>query len=328
MKVLVTGCAGFIGFHLSLNLIKSGFTVYGVDNLNNYYDVNLKKSRLSFLESNYPQFHFIKTDLANKDEVIEVFRKQKYEYVVHLAAQAGVRFSLKEPMQYIYSNILGFQNILEEVRKLKPRHFIFASSSSVYGMQNKIPYSESDNTDSPVSLYAATKKSNELVAYSYSHLYDIRTTALRFFTVYGTYGRPDMAYFRFTDSILNEKEINIFNKGELSRDFTHIDDITEPIKKLLQLNFTKKFNANEENKFKVFNLGNGNPVKLLDFLECIENACGKRAKVNFIDMQKGDVFHTHADITNINDFIEYSPKVSIENGISEFVEWYKSYYGK
>ena len=329
-RILVTGSAGFIGFHLVKKLIKLGFIVTGIDNINDYYDPNLKKNRLSILneyakkhalESNY---FFSQVDISNKGSVLEVFERGKFDIVINLAAQAGVRYSLDNPHAYVDSNLVGFVNILEAVRNNNINHFIFASSSSVYGMNHKQPFSTADNTDYPVSLYAATKKSNEVLAHSYSHLFNIPTTGLRFFTVYGPYGRPDMAYFSFTKAILNGKTIDVYNNGNMKRDFTYVDDIVEGIIRLLK---TKPINNNSQitssnAPYRLFNIGNNKPVTLKRFIEAIEEAVGKKAIKNYLPMQPGDVPITYANIDDLFDEIGFQPLTSIEDGIKRFATWF------
>lgn len=326
MKVLVTGIAGFIGFHVAKRLLYEGYEVVGFDNLNDYYDVQLKIDRLKELQienlesnwiSNNSKLKFVKADLMEKDVLMKLFQDERFDYVVHLAAQAGVRYSLTEPQKYIDSNITGFLNILECCRNYPVKHLVFASSSSVYGLNSKIPFSTDDRTDNPVSLYAASKKSNELMAYAYNHLFKIPTTGLRFFTVYGPWGRPDMAMFLFTEAILNNKPIKVFNKGELSRDFTFIDDITESICRLIKTPSTE---------INLFNIGNNKPEKLIDFIEEIERALGKKAIREYLPMQLGDVKKTYADVSSLSNFIFFKPKTSISQGIQKFTTWYREYY--
>ncbi|MBK7105259.1 MAG: NAD-dependent epimerase [Ignavibacteriae bacterium] len=331
--ILITGAAGFVGYHLSNELCKRGYNVFGLDNLNNYYNVNLKIARLERLQS-YKNFEFEKIDLVEKEKIFELFKKEKFDYVINLAAQAGVRYSIENPFVYIESNIVGFINILEACRKFSIKHLIYASSSSVYGANFKQPFSENDNVDHPVSLYAATKKSNELMAHTYSSLYNIPTTGLRFFTVYGPYGRPDMAYFSFTKDIIEGRTIKVFNDGNLERDFTYIDDIVEGIVKLLDKAPVKndawdRMKAEPSTSFapyRVLNLGNNKPVKLIHFINVLERETGIEAKKEYLPMQPGDVHSTFADISFLNDYIEFKPTTSIEDGLKKFVEWYKEYY--
>lgn len=332
-KILVTGAAGFIGYHLSKTLCKNDFNVLGLDNLNSYYDINLKTDRLKQLE-NYDNFQFVKIDLVNKEYLFNFLSKEKFNYIIHLAAQAGVRYSIENPFTYIDSNIKGFLNILEACRNYPVEHLIYASSSSVYGANVKQPFSENDNVDHPVSLYAATKKSNELMAHAYSDLYKIPTTGLRFFTVYGPWGRPDMAYFSFTKAILESKEISVFNKGDLERDFTYIDDIVSAIEKLLdkipvetpEWDRVKADPATSFAPYRVFNIGNNHPVKLMDFITVLENKIGKKAIKKYLPMQPGDVYSTYADIDALHSLIGYKPTTSIEEGLGKFILWYKEYY--
>ena len=333
MKILVTGAAGFIGMHLSELLLKKGFEVVGYDNLNDYYDVQLKLDRLKVLKK-YGNFKFYKSDIGNKAEVDSCFEQENVEVVVNLAAQAGVRYSLENPHAYIESNLLGFINILEACKNHKIKHLIYASSSSVYGANKKMPFSTKDSVDHPVSLYAATKKSNELMAHTYSHLYNLPTTGLRFFTVYGPYGRPDMAYFSFTKNIVNGETINVFNNGQMKRDFTYISDIVEGIYRLINLPPQNNKNWDYENPdastsyapYRVFNIGNNKPVLLMDFISTIEQHLGMKANMNFLPMQPGDVKETFADINDLVEAINFNPNTSINNGLKSFIDWYKSYY--
>ena len=322
-KILVTGAAGFIGFHLSKRILEEGGEVIGFDNINDYYDVSLKESRLEIL-GKYDNFTFIKGNLADKEAVNSLFDTYKPDIVVNLAAQAGVRYSIDNPDVYIESNIIGFYNILEACRHHKTEHLIYASSSSVYGNQKKTPFSTDDNVDHPISLYAATKKSNELMAFTYSHLYDIPSTGLRFFTVYGPYGRPDMAYFSFTQKILRGDKIKIFNNGDMYRDFTYVDDIVQGIMNML-LNPPKP----DENgdRAKVYNIGNNNPEKLMYFIETLEKAIGKTAEKEFLPMQPGDVYQTYADVSELQKDFDFKPSTSIEDGLAKFAKWYFEYYG-
>ncbi len=322
-KILVTGGAGFIGFHLSKRLLENNYQVIALDNLNDYYDVNLKKARLEILKQ-YDNFLFVKMDISNKEELEKLFLKYNFDIVINLAAQAGVRYSIDHPDTYITSNIIGFYNILECCRYYPVKHLLFASSSSVYGKNKKVPYATTDKVDKPVSLYAATKKSDELMAYAYSNLYDIKTTGLRFFTVYGPYGRPDMAYFSFTDAIFNNREIKVFNNGDMYRDFTYIDDIVEGIVKLLD-----KIPLKDEDgvSYKIYNIGNNKPVKISDFIEVLEKEIGKVAKKKYLPMQQGDVYQTFADISDLKEVTSFVPKTSIEEGLHKFILWYKRFYG-
>ena len=322
-KILVTGAAGFIGFHLSKRILEEGGEVIGFDNINDYYDVSLKESRLEIL-GKYDNFTFIKGNLADKEAVNSLFDTYKPDIVVNLAAQAGVRYSIDNPDVYIESNIIGFYNILEACRHHKTEHLIYASSSSVYGNQKKTPFSTDDNVDHPISLYAATKKSNELMAFTYSHLYDIPSTGLRFFTVYGPYGRPDMAYFSFTQKILRGDKIKIFNNGDMYRDFTYVDDIVQGIMNML-LNPPKP----DENgdRAKVYNIGNNNPEKLMYFIETLEKTIGKTAEKEFLPMQPGDVYQTYADVSELQKDFDFKPSTSIEDGLGRFAKWYFEYYG-
>ncbi|PID59185.1 MAG: capsular biosynthesis protein CpsI [Ignavibacteriae bacterium] len=332
-NILITGAAGFIGFHLIKKICKENFNVYGLDNLNDYYDVSLKQDRLKILEQN-DNFEFLKIDLADYQTLNNYFQKIQPDVVINLAAQAGVRYSIENPHAYGKSNLEGFLNILECCRNFEVEHLIYASSSSVYGANKKIPFSESDSVDHPVSLYAATKKSNELLAHSYSDLYKIPTTGLRFFTVYGPFGRPDMAYYSFTKKIFNDEAIDVYNFGKMERDFTFIDDIVESIIRLIPKiptdnNNWNFMNPNPQNSFApyvIYNIGNNKPVQLEYFIEVLENNIGKKAIKNYLPMQKGDVLKTYANINNLVKLIEYEPKTSIEEGLKIFVNWYKKYY--
>ncbi|MGF2167090.1 NAD-dependent epimerase [Enterococcus casseliflavus] len=332
-KILVTGGAGFIGFHLCNKLLLDRKNIVVViDNLNDYYDVTLKKDRLNILKK-FQNFKFYQYDLCEKEKIDDLFLSEKFDVVVNLAAQAGVRYSLENPYAYIDSNILGFLNILEACRNNKIKHLVYASSSSVYGGNKKIPFSTNTNVDHPVSLYAATKKSNELMAHTYSHLFHIPTTGIRFFTVYGPYGRPDMAYFSFTKSIIENKPIKVFNKGNMERDFTYVGDVVEGIFKIINLPPKSNNEWKEEDgisssfaPYKVYNLGNNNPISLLDFITIIEKTIGKESKKIFLDMQDGDVKRTYADIEDLEKNTGIRPTTSLESGIREFVEWYKQYY--
>lgn len=330
MKVFVTGIAGFIGFHLGKKLLDEGYEVVGFDNLNDYYDVQLKVDRLKELgvkdDSNIwvsknANLRFIQADLLEKEVLMNLFQEEKFDYVVHLASQAGVRYSLTEPQKYIDSNITGFLNILECCRNYPVKHLVFASSSSVYGLNSKIPFSVDDRTDCPVSIYAASKKANELMAHTYSHLFKIPTTGLRFFTVYGPWGRPDMAMNLFTEAIINNEPIKVFNQGNLSRDFTYIDDIVESINRVIV-----KPSVKDDLPLNLFNIGNNSPEKLGVFIETIEMEIGKTAQKEFLPMQNGDVEITYADVQSLIDYISYKPQTSIQVGIGNFVNWYKGYY--
>ena len=327
MKILVTGCAGFIGFHFSKRLIKNDHTVIGIDNFNNYYDVNLKRDRCKILKQK-KNFRFLKLDLVNKKKLQELFDNERFDYVINLAAQAGVRYSLENPQAYIDSNINGFLNILECCRHSDIKHLIFASSSSVYGMNKKKPFSISDPTDYPISLYATTKKSNELMAFTYSHLFNIPCTGLRFFTVYGPFGRPDMAYFSFTKRIMEGKSIDVFNNGKMKRDFTYIDDIVVAMEKLLPKIPLHEYHPNTLAKaaYKIFNIGNNNPVTLDRFIKSIEEPLQIKAIKRHLEMQKGDVPETFADVEELENIIDFKPKMDIERGMERFITWYREYY--
>jgi len=332
MKYLVTGAAGFIGNFVSERLCDAGHDVIGLDNLNDYYDPNLKLARLKRLDK-FESFTFVKLDLADREGMQTLFAEEKFDRVIHLAAQAGVRYSIENPMAYIDSNLVGMATILEGCRHNKVKHLVYASSSSVYGMNEKMPFSTEDEVNHPVSLYAATKKSNELMAHSYSHLYDLPTTGLRFFTVYGPWGRPDMAPFLFTDAILNDREIKVFNNGKMKRDFTYIDDIVEGIIRIQDVvpvrNSDNPNTSPSSGKapYKVFNIGNNEPIALMTFIEAIEKAAGKEAKKNFMPMQAGDVPATFADIDSLKEEVGFKPDTNIEFGMQQFVDWYKGFYG-
>ena len=338
MSVLITGSAGFIGFHLCKKLLESGHNVIGVDNLNNYYDINLKIARNEQLNkitfNKKYNFEFFKLDIENKDELEKIFRSFDIHTVVNLAAQAGVRYSIKNPYAYINSNLSGYGNILEMSRNYHVKHLVYASSSSVYGGNKKLPFSEEDSVDHPVSLYAATKKANELMAHTYSHLYNLPTTGLRFFTVYGPWGRPDMALFLFTKSIIEKKPIKIFNHGNMKRDFTYIDDIIESIFRVIKKipknneNFNMKYPSSSSSwaPYKIFNIGNSQPTLLMDFITAIENNLGIEAKKDFCDMQPGDVSCTSADTSKLEKWINFKPNTSVNKGIKEFINWYRDFY--
>ena len=337
MKILITGAAGFIGFHLVRTLADSGYEVVGLDNMNDYYNPQLKFDRLKELgvsqeesgeyntistSNKYENFKFINLNLEDRENLPTYFKNKDISIVCNLAAQAGVRYSIENPNAYIDSNLVGFANLLECCRNFKVEHLIYASSSSVYGQNDKIPFAEDDNVDQPISLYAATKKSNELMAYTYSHLYGFKTTGLRFFTVYGPWGRPDMAMFLFTDAIINSKPIKVFNQGNLERDFTYIDDIVSGIQKVIEGKSNQNINSS------LYNIGNSKPVKLMDFIQEIEKCLDKEAKKDFMEMQPGDVKRTWADVGSLKKDYNYNPSTPIEIGVSNFVTWYKSYYNK
>lgn len=323
-KILVTGGAGFIGFHLSRALLEEGFSVIAIDNLNDYYEVSLKEARLAILRE-FPGFSFERLNLADREGMKALFERERPEIVVNLAAQAGVRYSIDHPEAYVESNLIGFFNVLECCRRYPASHLLFASSSSVYGANKKVPYSTKDKTDQPVSLYAATKKSNELLAYSYCKLYGIPATGLRFFTVYGPYGRPDMAYFSFTRKILKGEPIQIFNHGDMYRDFTYVDDIVRGIRAML-------FAAPKEDengvRYKIYNIGNHRPEKLLDFVAILEECLGKKAQTELLPMQPGDVYQTYADVEDLARDFGFAPDTGLRDGLERFVEWYKGYYGE
>ena len=345
MRVLITGSAGFIGFHLVERLMKDdGCEIVGLDNINNYYDVNLKFSRLK--ESGIPQgkieynnfvtskknskYRFIQLNLEDKVNILQLFQNEKFDFVIHLAAQAGVRYSLINPESYIQSNIVGFLNILEGCKQIKVKHFVYASSSSVYGLNTKVPFSTFANVDHPISLYAATKKADELIAHSYSYLYNLPTTGLRFFTVYGPWGRPDMAFFKFTKAILNEEPIDIYNNGNMIRDFTYIDDVIEGIYKVISHIPKPKETIDDDPSsstapYKIYNIGNSTPVLLMDFIKAIEKNLGKTAKKNFLPLQPGDMIITNSDVSDLEKDLGYKPSTILEEGVHKFIEWYLEY---
>ena len=331
MKILVTGCAGFLGYHICKKLLKADYKVTGIDSLNNYYDIQLKKDRLErlILEG---KFGFYQIDIGQGVQKIdEIFQAQEISHVIHLAAQAGVRHSIEHPNTYINSNIVGFFNILELCRRFKTQHLIYASSSSVYGLNTQVPFSTSDSAAHPISLYAATKKSNELMAHSYSYLYGVPTTALRFFTVYGPWGRPDMAYFIFAKNIINKEPIRVFNEGKMRRDFTYVDDVIKIIAELVDNppNFKRNWTGDASSSsapYKVYNVGNNKPVELLHFINVLEDTLGKKTKKIMLPLQSGDVVQTHANIDDLIHNIGFKPSTSIEEGIAKFAKWFKSYY--
>jgi UDP-glucuronate 4-epimerase len=333
MKILVTGVAGFIGMHSAKKLLDDGHEIIGIDNLNDYYDVTLKEDRLKTLED-YKNFKFLKLDIKDQKDVLDLFKKESPQRILHLAAQAGVRYSIENPYAYIDSNIQGFINILEGCRAIKTEHLVYASSSSVYGGNTKVPFSEHDNVDHPISLYAATKKANELMAHTYSHLYQIPTTGLRFFTVYGPWGRPDMALFLFTKAILKDQPIDIFNHGKMIRDFTYVDDIVESLVRIIDKIATPNNSFDSKNPdpatshapYRIFNIGNNQPTPLMDYIEAIESALDKKAIKNLMDMQPGDVPLTSADTSELNEWVNFKPNTSINEGVKRFVDWYKNYY--
>jgi UDP-glucuronate 4-epimerase len=328
VKILVTGAAGFIGHQTTLRLLARGDTVIGVDNLNDYYDVSLKEARLQDIVK-HPQasnFKFIKLDLADTSATEALFKVEQPERVIHLAAQAGVRYSLQNPHAYVQSNLVAFTNILEGCRHNKVEHLVYASSSSVYGGNTKLPFSEQDTVDHPVSLYAATKKANELMAHTYSHLYGMPTTGLRFFTVYGPWGRPDMSPFLFADAILNNKPIKVFNHGDMMRDFTYIDDIVEGVVRVSDKPATPQ--ADISVPYRVFNIGNNQPEKLMDFIGILEGAFGKAAEKEFLPMQAGDVKATYADTSALEAWVGFKPYTPLKDGIAKFVDWYQAHYNK
>ena len=333
MNFLVTGAAGFIGFHVSQRLLAAGHQVVGIDNLNDYYDVNLKHARLNLIKAD-PGFTFIEMDLADRDAMASLFDQQKFQRVIHLGAQAGVRYSIENPHAYADSNLTGHLNILEGCRHHKIEHLLYASSSSVYGLNRKMPFSTEDSVDHPVSLYAATKKANELMSHTYSHLYQLPTTGLRFFTVYGPWGRPDMALFKFTRAMIAGEAIDVYNQGQMKRDFTHIDDIAEAIVRLQDVipqqddNWTVETGspATSSAPYRVYNIGNSQPVTLMNYIEAIEKALGITAKKNLMPMQPGDVLETSADTEALFKAIGFKPQTGVEEGVKNFVDWYRDFY--
>lgn len=345
MKILVTGCAGFIGFHLSKKLLQRGDEVIGIDSLNEYYDINLKLNRLKELgvvdtktghSPNYENFHFKTLNLSSKKDLKKLFQKNSFDAVCNLAAQAGVRYSLSNPESYLESNVTGFLNILECCKDYDVRNLCFASSSSVYGLNENYPYSVSDNVDHPISIYAVTKKSNELMAHSYSHLFNIKATGLRFFTVYGPWGRPDMALFKFTKAALSGEEIEVFNDGKMVRDFTYIDDIVDGVVSVIDnpastdINWSPKRPSASSSSapYKLYNIGNSQPVELMEFISILEDVLDKQIKKKFLPIQPGDVIKTFANVDNLEKELNYKPQTSVRQGILNFVSWYRSYYGK
>lgn len=332
MKYLVTGAAGFIGFHVSQRLLAAGHQVVGIDNLNDYYDISLKQARLDQLSS--ADFHFVKMDLADTSAMAALFAEHKFDRVIHLAAQAGVRYSLENPHAYAQANLVGHLNVLEGCRHNKVQHLLYASSSSVYGLNRKMPFSTDDSVDHPVSLYAATKKANELMSHTYSHLYGLPTTGLRFFTVYGPWGRPDMALFKFTKAILDGKSIDVYNYGKMKRDFTYIDDIVEAIVRLQDVipeansDWTVETGspATSSAPYRVYNIGNSSPVELMDYITALEEAIGVKAEKNMMPMQPGDVLETSAETQPLYDLVGFRPQTSVKDGVKNFVDWYRAFY--
>ena len=333
--IIVTGSAGFIGSAVSTKLLERGDSIVGIDNHNDYYDPKIKDSRLEKLKK-YSNYKHYKIDLSDRQSLDEVFKKHKIQKIVNLAAQAGVRYSIENPLAYINSNIVGFANILENCRHHKVEHLVYASTSSVYGANTKMPFTEHDSANHPLSVYAASKKSNELMAHTYSHLYQLPTTGLRFFTVYGPWGRPDMALFKFTKNILEEKPIDVFNHGKHTRDFTYINDIVEGVIKALDNSATSniKWNSDQPDPatskapWCIYNIGNNKPVQLMDYIDALEKTLGKKAKINFLPLQPGDVPDTYANVDNLNKKFSYKPLTSVIEGVSSFVKWYKDYYQK
>lgn len=333
LKILVTGTAGFIGFHLTKYLLNKGLNVIGVDNINDYYETQLKYDRISILKQ-YENFMFYKADIKDKERLEDIFKSTKPETVINLAAQAGVRYSIENPYAYVDSNLIGFVNILEACRNYPVKHLLYASSSSVYGGNKIVPFSTNHNVDHPISLYAATKKSNELLAHTYSHLFNIPTTGLRFFTVYGPWGRPDMAYYSFTKNIIEGKPIKVFNYGKMERDFTYVDDIVESIYKLINKIPKADICWDESDgklsssfaPYRIYNIGNNQPIQLMRFINILEEKIGEKAEIVYMDMQPGDVYKTYADISELERDINFKPSTSIEDGVEKFIGWYKDYY--
>jgi UDP-glucuronate 4-epimerase len=335
MKILITGAAGFIGFHVAERLLAQGHDVVGIDNLNDYYDVNLKLARLARIETQ-SNFHFIKLELADRAAMAELFARERFERVIHLGAQAGVRYSIDNPHAYADANLVGHLNVLEGCRQNGVGHLLYASSSSVYGLNRKTPFSTSDSVDHPVSLYAATKKANELMSHSYAHLYDLPTTGLRFFTVYGPWGRPDMALFKFTQAILEGRPIDVYNHGDMRRDFTYIDDIAEAVVRLTEVIPTRNPDwtvetgtpAESSAPYRVYNIGNSQPVQLTEFIRQLEQALGVTAQMNLLPMQPGDVLETSADTSALEAAIGFKPRTDLQVGLEQFVAWYRGYYAR
>ena len=335
-RILVTGAAGFIGSTLSHKLLARGDAVVGIDNLNSYYDPALKESRVARLHQHvkHANFSFHKLDICDQAGMEALFNGERFDAVMHLAAQAGVRYSLSNPRAYIDANVMGFTNVLEGARHAKAGHLVFASSSSVYGLNTRLPLSENDNVDHPVSLYAATKKANELMAHSYAHLFGLPCTGLRFFTVYGPWGRPDMALFLFTKAILADEPINVFNHGKMQRDFTYVDDIVEGVMRVIDRPATPDpdwsgaapNSATSKAQFRVFNIGNNSPVELMSYIRALEDCLGKKAKMNMLPMQPGDVAATNADVSRLQEWVDFRPQTRVEDGIARFVDWYRQYY--
>ena len=333
MRILVTGVAGFIGMHVAMRLLADGHEVIGIDNLNDYYDVRLKQARLAHIGSPN-QFHFHKLDLVDRGGMNALFAETRPEIVINLAAQAGVRYSLENPHSYIESNLVGFTNILEACRHFEVEHLVYASSSSVYGLNKETPFHEGQNTDHPLALYGATKKANELLAHSYSHLFGLPTTGLRFFTVYGPWGRPDMALFKFAEAILAGQPIDVYNHGQMTRDFTYIDDIVEGVVRLAIKSAQRDAGFDAENPdagrstapWRIFNIGNGQPTPLMDYISALEDALGREAEKNFMEMQPGDVMATASDTSRLDDWVGFKPNTPVQVGVAKFVEWYLGYY--
>jgi len=325
MTVLVTGAAGFIGFSLASRLLREGQSVFGIDNLTPYYDVTLKEARLALLNAQ-PGFRFLPIDIADRAATHDFFERERFDVIVHLAAQVGVRYSLEQPLQYVDANLVGFAHILEGARAQRVRHFVFASSSSVYGANRKLPFSEADNVDHPISLYAATKKANELTAHSYAHLFGLPCTGLRFFTVYGPWGRPDMAPFKFTKAIAAGEPIPVYNSGRMVRDFTYVDDVVEAVVRVMAAPPSGGEGEGSDAPYRIFNVGNGRPVELLDYIKTLEACLGRKAEMQLLPMQQGDVAATLADVSRLERAVGYRPTTAVEEGVRRFVDWYVGHY--
>jgi len=325
MTVLVTGAAGFIGFSLASRLLRRGESVFGIDNLAPYYDVALKEARLALLQA-YPGFRFAPLDIADREAIAGFFARERFDIIVHLAAQVGVRYSIEQPLTYVDANLVGFAHILEGARAQRVRHFVFASSSSVYGANKKLPFSEDDNVDHPITLYAATKKANELTAHSYAHLFGLPSTGLRFFTVYGPWGRPDMALFKFTKAIAAGEPIPVYNEGRMVRDFTYVDDVVEAIVRVMAAPPASGDERGSDAPYRIFNVGHGRPVELLDYIRTLETCLGRKAEMQLLPMQPGDIAVTQADVTRLQRAVGYRPVTTVEEGVRRFVDWYAAHY--
>ncbi len=325
MTVLVTGAAGFIGFALASRLLDEGESVYGIDNLSPYYDVALKEARLARLKA-HPAFRFAPIDIADRVTIEGFFARERFDIIVHLAAQAGVRYSLEQPLAYVDANLVGFAHVLEGARAQRVRHLVFASSSSVYGANPKLPFSEADNVDHPITLYAATKKANELTAHSYAHLFGLPCTGLRFFTVYGPWGRPDMALFKFTKAITAGEPVPVYNSGRMVRDFTYVDDVVEAVVRVMAIPPSRGDSPGTEAPYRIFNVGNGRPVELLDYIRTLESCLGRKAQMLMLPMQQGDIAATLADVSRLESATGYRPTTNVDEGVRRFVDWYAGHY--